>query len=173
VAVSYSIPEMGESSQKWNKSKSSHYWLALTWLEQRFDGLKTWLLTGIVVLFMTCGWAWLDSDRKRFNLTCKLLKTASQARCLSPTIMYMRFSHTGFIFRQHISKMSWKTLQMLTMLKCNYGLMQKSFSINWCRIKLIFFKAISSVRLDWKKTVDSRFDWDLPWVENDSFELMT
>ncbi|CAF2045875.1 unnamed protein product [Rotaria magnacalcarata] len=33
------------------------------------------------------------------------------------------FSQSGFIFRQHRSKMSRKTLQMLTMLKCNQGLM--------------------------------------------------
>ena len=33
------------------------------------------------------------------------------------------FSQSGFIFRQHRSKMSRKTLQMLTMLKCNRGLM--------------------------------------------------
>ncbi|CAF3450458.1 unnamed protein product [Rotaria sp. Silwood2] len=31
------------------------------------------------------------------------------------------FSHSGFILRQHRSKMSRKTLQMLTMLKCNEG----------------------------------------------------
>ncbi|CAF3729756.1 unnamed protein product [Rotaria socialis] len=33
------------------------------------------------------------------------------------------FFQSGFIFRQHRSKMSRKTLQMLTMLKCNQGLM--------------------------------------------------
>ncbi|CAF1482350.1 unnamed protein product [Rotaria magnacalcarata] len=33
------------------------------------------------------------------------------------------FSQSGFIFRQHRSKMSRKTLQMLTILKCNQGLM--------------------------------------------------
>jgi hypothetical protein len=33
------------------------------------------------------------------------------------------FSQSGFIFRQHRAKMSRKTLQMLTMLKCNRGLM--------------------------------------------------
>jgi hypothetical protein len=33
------------------------------------------------------------------------------------------FSQSGFIFRQHRAKMSRKTLQMLTMLKCNQGLM--------------------------------------------------
>ena len=32
------------------------------------------------------------------------------------------FSQSGFLFRQHLAKMSRKTLQMLTMLKCNIEL---------------------------------------------------
>ena len=32
------------------------------------------------------------------------------------------FSQSGFVFRQHRAKMSRKTLQMLTMLKCNIEL---------------------------------------------------
>ena len=41
------------------------------------------------------------------------------------------FSQSGFLFRQHRAKMSRKTLQMLTMLKCNIELIS-FFLINNC-----------------------------------------
>jgi hypothetical protein len=70
-----------------------------------------------------------DNDSNRFILIDQSIKykTLNQLARKVFTVpatsspVERNFSQSGFIFRQHRAKMSRKTLQMLTMLKCNQG----------------------------------------------------
>ena len=72
-----------------------------------------------------------DSDSNRFILINQSIKykTLNQLAKKVLTVpatsspVERIFSQSGFIFRQHRARMSRKTLQMSTMLKCNQGLM--------------------------------------------------
>ncbi|CAF1511795.1 unnamed protein product [Adineta ricciae] len=70
-----------------------------------------------------------DSDRlllinqaNKFKTLTKLATKILSVPATSAPVERI-FSQSGFLFRQHRAKMSRRTLQMLTMLKCNHGLL--------------------------------------------------
>ena len=63
----------------------------------------------------------LLNKSKGYKLLHKLAKKILSVPATSSPVERI-FSQSGFLFRQHRAKMSRKTLQMLTMLKCNKDL---------------------------------------------------
>jgi hypothetical protein len=64
----------------------------------------------------------LLDESNRYKSLQKLVKKILSVPATSSPVERI-FSQSGFLFRQHRAKMSRKTLQMLTMLKCNKDLM--------------------------------------------------